>query len=224
MGPILAMAAVVTVIAGAVTITINSLHNVFSKANPTDKDLMGLIEQLISGLRGKKAELMPLKEGERDLIAMKPKEDLKLIPGKYRKSGTIQTIYKEPVAYYAVQEFPKAKKPHQITLIQTLKNSYVFVLKDDMIKVSVNGTIVGSYQKDALVPPKTVTPLVWLEKQRDQRTIHVETEHKTLATILIAASDSKVVPRLFEFVDVCNPQEESLLELMCYYYVVSNNI
>ena len=223
-GSIVAMVAIVSVIAGVATVTTQKVQGMLAVGNPKDKGLQSLLKDWRAGLAERRAKLTKLKRAELDLLALHPKVDAKLMKAKHRTAGAIESIYAEPVGYFVTQAFPRAKRPLRLTLVATADGDYVYTQRGDETHVTVAGRAFGVIEAGALVPAGKVEPAARLLPQSDRRTVHVDTPTRTVGILLRPEARAQVVPRAFEFVDVNTDAERRLLEVMTYYYLLTENL
>ena len=224
MGSILAMVAVVTIVAGIATVTTKQLHSVFSGGTPKADQLKSMLSVWRGELTEERTALIKLKDEELDLLAQKPSFDRKFLKAKHRSVGRIQTIYQENVAVFIYQKFPKAKIETSLLLIQTGSSEYVCNRQGQDVFVSIDGSPEGILLNNEFTLAGSSTPLARFEAQPDQRTVHVDKKDRTLGILLIAGIGNQVVPRAFEFVDVHDQEDRSMLELLSFYYLLSQNL
>ncbi len=218
------MVAVVTIVAGIATVTTKQLHSVFSGGTPKSDQLKSMLTRWRGELTEERAALIKLKDEELDLLAQKPSTDRKFLKAKNRTVGRIQTIYQENVAVFIYQQFPKAKTETSLILIQTSSSEYVFSRQGQDVFVSIDGSPEGILQRNEFTPAGESKPLAKFEEQPDQRTVHVDKNDRTLGILLIAGVGNQVVPRAFEFVDMQNPEDRTMLEMLSFYYLLSQNL
>ncbi len=223
-GSIVAMAAIVTVVAGIATVTTQKLHAMLSTAEPKDKGLQTLVKDWRSILKDNRGGLTKLKRAELDLLALEPAVDAKLLKAKYRTVGTLQSVYREPLGYWVKQEFPKAKRAFRLTYLSTAAHEYVFTLRGSETHVTLDGQPFGVIERGNLTLAGQVQPVVKLVPQRDGRTVHVDSGDETLGILLRPGVRAQLVPRAFEFVDVNTDAERQLLELITYHYILTENL
>ena len=223
-GSVIAMVALVSVIAGVATVTTQKVHGMLTAGDPKEKGLQALVRDWRAGIEERRAKLTKLKRAELDLLALNPSTDAKLLRAKHRTAGAIESIYGEPVGYYVTQDFPRAKRPHRLTLVATADGDYVYTLRGAETHVAVAGRAFGVIEQGALVPAGKVTPVARLLPQSDGRTVHVDTDARTIGILLRPGTRAQVVPRAFEFVDIHTDQERRLLEVMTYHYLLTENL
>ena len=223
-GSVVAMVAIVSVIAGVATVTTQKVQGMLAAGDPKDKGLQALLKEWRAGLADQRAALMKLKRAELDLLALHPNVDAKLLRAKHRTAGAIESIYAEPVGYFVTQGFPRAKRPHRLTLVATADGDYVYTQRGDETHVTVAGRAFGVIERGALTPAGKAEPTVRLLPQSDGRTVHVDTPARTVGILLRPEARAQVVPRAFEFVDVNTDAERRLLEVMTYYYLLTENL
>ena len=224
MGSVLAMVAVVTVVAGIVTVTTKQLHGVFSGGTPKDGKLHDLLVAWRSDLQPQREQLIVLKQEELDLLAQKPDTTARLLKARNRITGFLQTIYQENIAVFVRQSFPKASIPTELLLIQTKTNEDIYRQQGDQVFISINGTPEGILLRDEFIPAGAAQPTLKLVAQSDRRTVHLDAGERTLAILLIPEASRQVVPRAFEFVDLQNQGDRMMLEALSFYYLVSQNL
>ena len=223
-GSVIAMVALVSVIAGVAAVTTQKVHGMLTAGDPKEKGLQGLVKEWRAGLEGRRGKLTKLKRAELDLLALDPVSEPKLLKAKHRTAGAIQSIYAEPVGYFVTQDFPRAKRPHRLTLVATADGDYVYTRRGDETHVSVAGRPFGVIERGALVPAGKVEAVARLLPQSDGRTVHVDTDARTIGILLRPGTRAQVVPRAFEFVDVNTDAERRLLEVMTYHYLLTENL
>lgn len=223
-GSVVAMVALVTVIAGVATVTTQKVHGMLTAGDPNEKGLQALVKEWREGLEARRGKLTKLKRAELDLLALDPSVDAKLLRAKHRTAGAIESIYAEPVAFFVTQEFPRAKRPHRLTLVGTCDGDFVYTQRGEEIHVSVAGRPFGVIERGALIPAGKVEPVARLLPQSDGRTVHVDTDDRTIGILLRPGTRAQVVPRAFEFVDVHTDAERRLLEVMVYHYLLTENL
>ena len=223
-GSVIAMVALVSVIAGVATVTTQKVHGMLSAGDPKEKGLQALVKDWRAGIEERRSKLTKLKRAELDLLALNPVADAKLLKAKNRTAGAIQSIYAEPVGYFVTQAFPKAKRPHRLTLVATADGDYVYTRRGEETHVSVAGRPFGVIERGALVPAGKVEAVARLLPQSDGRTVHVDTDARTIGILLRPGTRAQVVPRAFEFVDINTDAERRLLEVMTYHYLLTENL
>ena len=223
-GSIIAMVALVSVIAGVATVTTQKVHGMLTAGDPKEKGLQALVKEWRAGLETHRSKLTKLKRAELDLLALDPAVDGRLLRAKHRTAGAIQSIYAEPVGYFVTQDFPRAKRPHRLTLVATADGDYVYTRRGEETHVSVAGRPFGVIERGALVPAGKVEPVARLLPQSDGRTVHVDTDARTIGILLRPGTRAQVVPRAFEFVDIHTDPERRLLEVLTYHYLLTENL
>jgi len=224
MGSIIAMVAVVTIVAGIATVTTKQLHSVFSGGTPKDTQLKALLAKWREELSEERNELISLKDEELDLLGQQPAIDRRLLKAKNRKAGRIQTIYQENVAVFIAQQFPKAKIETNLILVQTKGHDYVFRKQGLDTFVAINGSPEGILRGNEFTPAGASDALARLEAQPDERTVHADKENRTLGILLVAGVGNQVVPRAFEFVDIQSSADRTMLEVLTFYYLITQNL
>ncbi len=223
-GSFIAMAAVVTVVAGIATVTTQKVHAMLSSGEPKDKGLQAMVKDWRGELRDGRSGLTKLKRAELDLLALEPVVDAKLLKGKHRTAGTLQSVYREALGYFVRQNFPRAKRAYQITYLTTATHEYVFTLRGTETHVTLDGQPYGVIEKGALTSAGKVGIAAQLVHQRDGRTVHIDRGEDTLGILLRPGVRAQLVPRAFEFVDVNTDTERQILELMTYHYLLTENL
>ncbi len=223
-GSIVAMAAIVTVVAGIATVTTQKVHAMFSGGEPKDKGLQAMLKDWRGELKKDRSGLTKLKRAELDLLALEPVIEPKLLRAKHRKVGTIQSVYREPLGYWVRQEFPRAKRPYAMTYLTTATHEYVYTLRGTETHVTLDGEPYGVIEQGRLTLAGRAEATARLVPQRDGRTVHVDRGEATLGILLKPGVRAQLVPRAFEFVDVNTDEERQVLELMTYHYLLTENL
>ncbi len=224
MGSILAMAAVVAVVAGVATVATSKLHNIFTGGAPNVAGLQKLVDDWRSKLRDAQPDLLRLKDKELDLLGAKLAPERSLLKGSNREAGYIQTVYKENIAHYVRQQYPRAKTGTELSLIQTKTAEIVYRTAGAERFVTLNGKPFGVMDNDVLRSQLGEEELARRVPQRDGRTIHIDAKGKTLAIAVIGGLGQADAPRLYEFVDVDSDRERLLLEVMSFDFLLSQNL
>ena len=219
MGSILAMAAVVSVVAGIAVVTTSKLHDLFGGGTPKDKKLASLADEWRLGLREQRASLSKLKTEELDLLGQELLYERKLLKSRNREAGSIVTIYKEPVAVFVTEDFPKAKVPMRLTLVQTPTSEYLFRQEGATWRVSIDKAP-PLVLRDGELTRADSAAVAKRIRMRDGRTLHVDRGERTLAILLEKGVSKKVAPRAFEFVDVREDGDRNLLEVLTFDYLL----
>lgn len=220
------MVAVVSVVAGIATVATRELHGLFGGNALRAKDIpktLAAWRELTEPLRGK---LTRLKAGEYDLLGARLSDPLKLLRGKGRRAGYVQTIYGEPVAVFAQRDFPGGKAPAKLTLVQNRDSEYVYHAVAGGETLSWNGTEIGHVDEATQTLTHGGEVVVRLVPQRDGRTVHLDAagpDEHTLAIFLLHAAERAVAPRAYEFVDLRTPEDRVLLEAMTYRFLLAQN-
>ena len=166
---------------------------------------------------------MKLRRGELDLLAQQP-----VLDKQKRRSnlttGSLQSIYQEQIALFRRLDFPKAKVPQSITIVQTSTTEYVYRERGSEVLISVDGEAFGAFRQNKFYHPGKVDVVAELEPQRDDRTVHVEHGSHTIGILLRAGTSRLAAPRAFEFVDCDSDDERMLLETLSFLFLLTENM
>ena len=219
-GSIVAMAAAVTVVAGLATVATKKVHEMFSGGTPKQKRLDTLLSEWRAALAERNDGLVTLRDHELDLLALQPELDGKWLRAKFRTTGTVQSIYAEDVAVFIDQTFPKAKEPMRLLLVRTAGYELVFRTKGTTTFVSMDGRPFGRIVEGVLTL-ESIRGEAELIAQRDGKTIHLDSEGRTLAILMQPDTHRQVVPRAYEFVDLEQPSDRLLVDTLTYWHILS---
>lgn len=217
------MVAVVTVVAGLATVTTNKVHAALTGGTPKPKRLQGLLEGWRLELRQARRQLTTLKPMELDLLAQRPEADRKLLRARNRTAGHFRSIYREDVAHYVRQEYPKAKSPAGLTLVQTSQREYVYRLAGAETLLTIDGGPAGALRDGVLHAPGGGPVRARLVPQADGRTVHVDAGERTLAILLRPGKGTGIEPRAFEFVDLRADGDRALVEALTFHFLLTEN-
>lgn len=224
MGSVIAMVAVVTVVAGLATVTTNKVHAALTGGTPKPKRLQGLLDEWRLALREARRQLTTLKPTEMDLLGQAPEPDAKRLRARHRIAGTLRTIYREDVAHFVRQDYPKAKTPTSLALVQTADREYVYRRTGDQTFVTIDGGPGGIIVGNVLRAPGGAAERARLAPQRDGRTVHLDAGDRTLAILLKPGSTQAIEPRAFEFVDLRADGDRELVEALGFHFLLTENL
>ena len=217
------MVAIVTVVAGLATVTTNKVHRALTGGTPKPRALQSSLDEWRLELREHRGRLRPLKAAEMDLLAQAVEPDAKLLAGRSRDAGYIQTIYREHIAQFVRERYPRAKTTTDLTLVQTTDREYVYKHSGDDVFVTVDGGPAGVLRGDVLYAPGGETERARLAAQPDGQTVHLDAGARTLAILLRPGASRAVEPRAFQFVDLREQGDRELVEALGFHFLLTQN-
>lgn len=218
------MVAVVTVVAGLATVATNRVHLALTGGTPKPKRLQSLLDGWRLELRERRRGLRRLKGEEMDLLGLEPEVDPKLLKARDRTAGNLRTIYREDIAHFVRQDYPRAKTPTSLTLVQTADREYVYRRTGEQVFLTVDGGPAGVLEGWTLRAPGGDPERARLERQPDDRTVHLDVGARTLAILLLPGVSQAIEPRAFEFVDLRAQGDRELIEALGFYFLLSENL
>ena len=217
------MVAVVTVVAGLATVATNRVHLALQSGTPKPKRLQSLLDGWRLELRERRRELRRLKAGEMDLLGLSPAVEPTLLKARNRTAGHLRTIYREDIGHYVRQDYPRAKVPTFLTLVQTADREYVFKRVGEEVFLTIDGGPAGVLVGGKLYAPNGGTERARLEPQADGRTVHVDAGDRTLAILMTPGASQAIEPRAFEFVDLRADGDRELVEALGFHFMLNEN-
>ena len=224
-GAVIAMAGVVAVAAAVATVTTKKLYGIFSKGDPKDTTLQQSIKEWRAAVDQRSANLVELKDKELDLMAQEIQQDRSWLKAKDRISGNFMSIYKEPIAYFVHQNYPKAKNRFNLLYVRTSRHEYIYRRNGNEVFISKDGSALGIFNQECLVQPGNGSTLAELIPQSDNRTLHIDRNRRTLAILYTPQRASgQVVPRAFEFIDIEEQDDRIWIEALTFLYLMEQNL
>lgn len=206
MGSIIALAGVVALAVGGVSVLSNVMGNWSPKRGKIQKDLEKIKKELAPFI----SDLVPIDKKELELLS------LNQINKKAKKGivktakGVFTSIYHEPMVAYGLKKYV-ARGTDELLYAKTAQHEFIYRIKNKSTEIVINSQLAGIMKEDGgFYGAKSKKLLAKVGKDETELLLPVILGNREVGSIVNPAKSDKTNPRAVEYVGEMSKDEEIL--------------
>lgn len=206
MGSIIALAGVVALAIGGVSVLSKVMGNWSPNKGKIKKDL----EKIKAELAPWVSDLVPFDKNEIELLSLNQ-------INKKAKKGIVKTakgiftsIYHEPMVAYGLKKYV-ASGSNALLYVKTAENEFIYRIKDKTTEIVINNQMAGVMKNDGgFYGAKSNKLLAKVNKDSEELLLPVIVGNREVGSIVNPTRSDKTNARALEYVGEMNKEEETL--------------
>ncbi len=206
MGSAIALAGVVALAVGGVSVLSKVMGNWSPRRGKIQKDLKEMKEDMAKWAKG----LVPMGHDELELLSLN-QTNQKVKKGIVKTAkGVFTSIYHEPMIAYSMKKYVSTGA-NAIIYVRTAENEFIYRIKDKTTEVVINHQLAGNMDKDGdFYGAKSKKLLARVNKSSDAALLPVILGGREVGSLVNPEKTDTTNPRALQFVDQMNKEEETL--------------
>ena len=216
-----AIALLATLGVGAATVALG--YSVFSNIRPGRGRIEKDLEAFRKMLQPLMVDLVPMEEGEIELLCSKPN----IVGSKKRVTDTWQgnfvSIYQENMIVFAYRNYV-SKSENALLYAKTANHEYIYRVKDGICEIMIDDKLLGYFKEDNhLYLAKTKKPFAYLDHNSGDQLISIRINDKEVGSIYKQGVVKQPHPRAFELLTKMSKEYQLTFISLAIYELVKRN-